>query len=326
MARSTPSIKINSVAITSRLADLQNIIDSWVRLEVAARLTHQHGPRRSLRIPGCRERLLGFIPQLLALGKLLDQPQWRSRLQAMNQHPPEKQRAIDVLRAAMTGDQRLVRTLVTRDDFRDATKAQSPCGWLFDLRDELLCIELATHEELPKGKDRRVISLYQLQVTIADPMPHSQERLRTWPELAALERHCNRLRPQYQWGAPVVAALMTWFQTDGGLTPEQAKYLPLAEAVRRLDEHERRPHESAETRAPIDGSAVELLMGEEAQAILKIATSDKSADDRMMEIYRTDLRAIAWKSPHWATILGITDSAVRKTYFWKEFRNSKRAG
>jgi hypothetical protein len=63
--------------------------------------------------------------------------------------------------------------------------------------------------------------------------------------------------------------------------------------------------------------ALEALMGIEDGKILKIARSGDSADDRMRAIYRIDTRVLAWDSPRWGCVLGITDAAARKTKWWK---------
>ncbi len=78
------------------------------------------------------------------------------------------------------------------------------------------------------------------------------------------------------------------------------------------------PEENNDVRS----TAIESLMGDDDAAILKIAHSKKSADDRMREIYERDNRVIAWDSVRWAGLLGVTDAAIRKATWWKTDRVS----
>ena len=68
-------------------------------------------------------------------------------------------------------------------------------------------------------------------------------------------------------------------------------------------------------------AAVERLLGEESAKVLSIANSKKSADDKMREICGIDLQFLAYSSPEWAVLLGVTDAAIRKTTFWNEDRH-----
>ncbi len=71
-----------------------------------------------------------------------------------------------------------------------------------------------------------------------------------------------------------------------------------------------------------DGAfAVEALLGEDGKKILAIAHSERSADDRAIEICRTHPeRFLVWKSAQWAGLLRVSAPAIRKGRFWKEYR------
>jgi hypothetical protein len=90
---------------------------------------------------------------------------------------------------------------------------------------------------LPTGKVSGVVSLNVLAAhltMLGDP--DFRRRYESWPEVPFLKLRCAALFP----GQPFPAAidlLIAWFQ-ENGLTPEQARHLPLAEAKRRLS----RPH------------------------------------------------------------------------------------
>ena len=64
-------------------------------------------------------------------------------------------------------------------------------------------------------------------------------------------------------------------------------------------------------------TAVEALLGDEFKETLRIARSKMSADNKMREICRNDRRFLAWDSVKWASLLGVTDAAIRKTLFWR---------
>jgi hypothetical protein len=74
---------------------------------------------------------------------------------------------------------------------------------------------------------------------------------------------------------------------------------------------------------PIAASAVEMLVGDEGQAVLKIAQSDKSADDRAIEVCTLDRRFLAWKSPDWGKLLGCSAANIRKGHFWTIWRKNE---
>ncbi len=77
------------------------------------------------------------------------------------------------------------------------------------------------------------------------------------------------------------------------------------------------------TAKPIAGNAVEALLGDDAKEVLDIARSDKSADDRAIEICTLDRRCLAWKSPRWAELLGCSAANIRKGYFWTTWRKKE---
>ena len=70
----------------------------------------------------------------------------------------------------------------------------------------------------------------------------------------------------------------------------------------------------------MSGDAVEALLGDKAQEVLKVARSNESADSRMRAICGIDRRFLGYESPQWAELLGVSDAAIRKTPFWKQDR------
>jgi hypothetical protein len=87
---------------------------------------------------------------------------------------------------------------------------------------------------------------------------------------------------------------------------------------------------SAETPPPSDSmdwkSAVAAVADENAVAIINIAgDATKTAEQKMRTIYAIDNRVVGWDSPKWASVLGVSDAAVRKTDWWIEDRPRLRA-
>jgi hypothetical protein len=68
------------------------------------------------------------------------------------------------------------------------------------------------------------------------------------------------------------------------------------------------------------GRAIEALLGPEEQRILGVALSDRSVDDKMRTICGIDRCWAAKQSPSWADLLGVSESAIRKTPFWRKDR------
>lgn len=64
--------------------------------------------------------------------------------------------------------------------------------------------------------------------------------------------------------------------------------------------------------------AVALLLGKESHRILGIASSDKTADEKMRAICEIDRRILGWSSLDLGDLLSVKPSAIRKTAFWKE--------
>jgi hypothetical protein len=67
-----------------------------------------------------------------------------------------------------------------------------------------------------------------------------------------------------------------------------------------------------------------VLRLEENQAVLAIAGSAKTAEEKLRELCAFDKRFLAWDSPQWADLLGVTARAVRDTRFWKEVLSPRR--
>ena len=63
--------------------------------------------------------------------------------------------------------------------------------------------------------------------------------------------------------------------------------------------------------------AIETLLDEPGEQVLKITRSKKSSDSKMREICRIDTRFLGFDSPHWSRLLGVSEAAIRKTTFWK---------
>lgn len=83
----------------------------------------------------------------------------------------------------------------------------------------------------------------------------------------------------------------------------------------------------AEPKNPADDSRkLEVLLSaidDDTKQILLILNGEGTADEKMRRICAIDHRKyLAWKSPQWAAILGVTTAAVRLTEFWKDDRNA----
>jgi hypothetical protein len=69
-------------------------------------------------------------------------------------------------------------------------------------------------------------------------------------------------------------------------------------------------------KAVASAQAIEALVDQE---ILSIVRSGKSASVRAIAICEADRRFLSYDSPDWAKLLGVTDAAIRKGRFWKEW-------
>jgi hypothetical protein len=80
--------------------------------------------------------------------------------------------------------------------------------------------------------------------------------------------------------------------------------------------------DGAEASDKPDWQALLVAVADESTlAVITVARDcSKSADERMRTIYTLDNRALGWKSPKWASVLGVKDAAVRQTAWWKEDR------
>jgi len=88
--------------------------------------------------------------------------------------------------------------------------------------------------ELPTGKVRGVVSLNVLRAHLEMlGFPDWRERFQSWPEVPILRLRCAELFTGQPFTSETIELLMAWFQ-ERGLTPDQARHLPLSEAVRRL--------------------------------------------------------------------------------------------
>jgi len=71
-----------------------------------------------------------------------------------------------------------------------------------------------------------------------------------------------------------------------------------------------------------DLKSILAIFGQENIAIFNIAhDASKTTDQKMAAIYAVDNRVLAWDSPQWAELLGVSDAAVRKTDWWKRDRS-----
>ncbi len=63
---------------------------------------------------------------------------------------------------------------------------------------------------------------------------------------------------------------------------------------------------------------VEAVVDENALAIIQVArNSEMTVDERMRRIYAIDNRSVGWTSSKWASVLTVSDSAVRQTDWWR---------
>jgi hypothetical protein len=63
--------------------------------------------------------------------------------------------------------------------------------------------------------------------------------------------------------------------------------------------------------------SAELSMGETGGRIFAAARSKETVEARMRIICETDATYFAWKSPAWADLLCVSETAVKKAQFWK---------
>lgn len=92
---------------------------------------------------------------------------------------------------------------------------------------------------LPVAKEPGVISLNVLASNLTmHGFPDWRKRFESWPEVPAIRLACARLFPAQPFTSSTIELLIAWFQ-ERGLTPEQARHLPLSEARRRLAEASR---------------------------------------------------------------------------------------
>lgn len=69
---------------------------------------------------------------------------------------------------------------------------------------------------------------------------------------------------------------------------------------------------------------IALAAGEEGAKIFAIASDRKvSSSDRMERICDVDPKYLAWTAPKWASLLGVSDAAIRKAPFWKVERKRR---
>lgn len=108
--------------------------------------------------------------------------------------------------------------------------------------------------------------------------------------------------------------------------------LPLDEAIRKFTKIYEANVENAGKEAvefegnPSDKEAMlRQLLGAESEELLRIVEdSGKTVHDRMKAVCSFDRRFLGYKSEEWATILGVSAQAVRRTEAWKEIQRQKR--
>lgn len=97
--------------------------------------------------------------------------------------------------------------------------------------------ELTPLADLPTEKQPGVISLNVLRVTLDGlGQPGWRQRFESWPEVPAIRLRCAAIFPGQPFSSGTIELLIAWFQ-EQGLTPAQARHLPLSEALRRLNLH-----------------------------------------------------------------------------------------
>lgn len=133
-------------------------------------------------------------------------------------------------------------------------------------------------EALPTGKVPNVVSLNVLRATLEmTGFPEWRERLETWPEVSPLRLRCNELFPTKPFDAATIELLIAWFQSRG-LTPEQARHLPLSDAVRRLSSHDADAEKGATKQAAERLTPGQSSLLEEAKLFL--AQKDREIEAR----------------------------------------------
>ena len=106
--------------------------------------------------------------------------------------------------------------------------------------------------------------------------------------------------------APLVAGDVSQSNGDGGTSDQAAvKGYSAEEMVRMAD----------------------LLGGGNAARLFAIA-KDKSlaAEEKMIKLLEMDSQFVAYNSPRWAELLGVSETAIKRTDIWKKLQKRKRAG
>src|SRR5262249_38208181 len=72
-------------------------------------------------------------------------------------------------------------------------------------------------------------------------------------------------------------------------------------------------------------SIVTSVAGQRAAALISIASdATKTTDEKMRLIYAMNGQVLGWNSSRWASVLRVSDAAVRKTHWWKSERPQLR--
>jgi hypothetical protein len=150
----------------------------------------------------------------------------------------------------------------------------------------------------------RAILLWQRDAPVTSPEERAMmEASGVWEDPAAVYLSNHHRRMMGAWNSVHTLAI----RADGEKVPPQNTPPELPAAPPKLSRPESR-------------NAVEALLGDDAQQILTIVRSDKSADSRMREICGIDRRFLGYNSTQWAQLLSTSDAAIRKTPFWKQDR------
>jgi hypothetical protein len=125
--------------------------------------------------------------------------------------------------------------------------------------------------------------------------------------------------------------VLTWWVTAAGDAARRGYQPPETEADRAAPEAvpaATLPADNgAPPRGPVSQKALETLLVD-SEPVLRVARdTNRTAEERALEICRLERRFLAWNAEQWGELLGVTSAAIRKTDFWTKDRPQlKEAG
>ena len=178
-------------------------------------------------------------------------------------------------------------------------------------------------ENLPTGKVPGVISLNVLSGALTRlNHPAFKKRFDSWTEVPYLRLQCDKLFPGQLFSAGTIELLIAWFQEQGS-TPEQARHLPLDEAVKRLRAGSNPP--------PVESSLPPTEMREREGGTQQKNKGKGIPFEEAMIIVREWLEKNAKANPDDVTrdaiaaATGVSAGNVSKTPAWKAFDEHRKA-